>query len=116
MTYSSVQFSTSGEVVDGDISSHVYDGTRPADPTAIRVTDTSLHRINPATGVSTSVQKHTQIQMIDHGDTVLLSNGERVSPAVAATLERQTNLRIVPNAPIEAPKEVEVEPTPEHAG
>jgi hypothetical protein len=106
----SIQFSADGRtLVNNDIATEIFDSNRPADPTSIRVTDNTLYRNGEAT------QSHATAQLHDMGDTVLMSDGSRVSPAVAATLERQTNLRIVANAPIEAPKAVEVEPTPDHA-
>jgi hypothetical protein len=109
MTFSRVQLGSNNEIIDADISDMIHDSNRPADPTSIRVTDNTLYRNGEAT------QSHATAQLHDMGDTVLMSDGSRVWPAVAATLERQSNLRIVGNAPIEAPKEVEVEPTPEHA-
>jgi hypothetical protein len=104
-------------LVNDDISSQIYDSHRPADPTAVRITDNNLYRIDPASGAATAAQKNISIQMVDRGDTVLLSNGDRVSPAVAATLERQSHLRIIPDEkPTSVVKEeVEIEKTPDHA-
>jgi hypothetical protein len=123
LTYSSVQFGPSGQpLTDADrnnlngdaLQRAIYDGTRPADPTSIQVTDTGLYRIDLASGAATSVNKHTQIQMVDRGNTVLMSNGSRVDPAVAKTLEAQSHLRIVHDDKLASTvkQEVEVEPTP----
>jgi hypothetical protein len=109
VTFSRVQLGSNNEIIDADISDMIHDSNRPADPSQIRITDNTLYRNGEAT------QSHATAQLHDMGDTVLMSDGSRVSPAVAATLERQSNLRIVGNAPIEERKEVEVEPTPEHA-
>jgi hypothetical protein len=126
LTYSSVTFNSDGTpMTDADRNSlngdamqrAIYDGTRAADPTAIRVTDNNLYRIDQATGAASAAQKNTSIQLLDRGNTVLMSNGSRVEPEVAKTLEAQSHLRIVhddkPASTIK--EEVEVEPTPEHA-
>jgi hypothetical protein len=111
MTFQSIQLGANNEVVDGDISSQIYDSHRPADPTSIRVTDSSLYRNGEAT------TSHTAIQMVDRGNTVQMSDGSRVSPEVAQTLEAQSHLRIVRDEkPVSTVKEeVAVEETPEHA-
>jgi hypothetical protein len=109
MTFSRVQLGSNNLPVDADISDMIHDSNRPADPTTITVTDSTLYRNGTAT------QSHATAQLHDRGNTVLMSDGSRVDPEVGATLERQSNLRIVPNGPIEAPKVVEVEETPEHA-
>jgi hypothetical protein len=109
VTFSRVQLGSNNEIIDADISDMIHDSNRPADPSQIRITDNTLYRNGEAT------QSHATAQLHDRGNTVLMSDGSRVDPEVGATLERQSNLRIVPNGPIEAPKVVEVEDTPEHA-
>jgi hypothetical protein len=111
MTFSRVQLGSNNLPVDADISDMIHDSNRPADPTAIRVTDSNLYRNGEV------VQKHTSIQMVDRGNTVQMSDGSRVSPETAATLERQSHLRIVHDAkPVSTIKEeVAIEETPEHA-